>query len=71
MAADGNPIEANDFILKWYKDADCTEEITPGEEYMEDEAPEPSEKNYYLKVTYNKMHKRQTRAMQIQRLERG
>lgn len=55
IGADGNPIEANDFILKWYKDADCTEEITPGEEYMEDEAPEPSEKNYYLKVTYNKM----------------
>ena len=55
IGADGNPIEANDFILKWYKDADCTEEITPGEEYMEDEAPELSEKNYYLKVTYNKM----------------
>ena len=55
IGADGNPIEANDFTLKWYKDADCTEEITPGEEYMENEAPELSEKNYYLKVTYNKM----------------
>ena len=55
IGADGNPIEANDFTLKWYKDAECTEELTPGAEYMEDTIPEPSEKNYYLKVTYNKM----------------
>lgn len=57
IGADGNPIEANDFTLKWYTDASCTDdkEITPGEEYMENEAPELSGKNYYLKVTYNKM----------------
>lgn len=57
IGADGNPIEANDFTLKWYTDASCTDdkEITPGEEYMENETPELSGKNYYLKVTYNKM----------------
>lgn len=55
MGTDGNPIRDTDFSLNWYEDAECTIPITP--EAMAEVSPEPTEKNYYLKVSYNALEK--------------
>lgn len=50
IGADGNPINSNEFELKWYEDENCTTEIL--KENIAEVKPEPDSKTYYLKVTY-------------------
>lgn len=51
MGSDGKQINPKDFILKWYQDEQCTEEITL--DAMKETIPAPEEQKYYLKVSYN------------------
>ena len=53
IGADGNPINSNEFELKWYEDENCTTEIL--KENIAEVKPEPDSKTYYLKVTYKTM----------------
>lgn len=50
IGADGQQINPKDFILTWYKDEACTQEIKVKD--MAKVVPEPDSKQYYLKVTY-------------------
>lgn len=51
MGSDGKQINPKDFILKWYQDEQCTEEITL--DAMKETIPAQEEQKYYLKVSYN------------------
>ena len=51
IGANGQQINPEDFILTWYKDEACTQEIKV--EDMAKVVPEPDSKKYYLKVTYD------------------
>lgn len=53
MGADGQQIKPEDFTLTWYKDEACTKVF---KEDMAKVVPEPDSKQYYLKVTYNKLN---------------
>ena len=53
MNADGTAISPDDFTLTWYTDPGCNEENVVGN--LGSEKPAPESKNYYLKVTYNKL----------------
>ena len=53
MGADGQQIKPEDFTLTWYEDEACTKVF---KEDMAKVVPEPDSKQYYLKVTYNKLN---------------
>lgn len=53
MGADGQQIKPEDFTLTWYEDEACTKVF---KEDMAEVVPEPDSKQYYLKVTYNKLN---------------
>lgn len=53
MGADGQQIKPEDFTLTWYEDEACTKVF---KEDMAKVVPKPDSKQYYLKVTYNKLN---------------
>lgn len=53
MGADGQQIKPEDFTLTWYENEACTKVV---EEDMAKVVPKPDSKQYYLKVTYNKLN---------------
>lgn len=55
MGADGGAFKPEDFTIEWYTDSDCNKKINI--EDLAKQKPAPESKEYYLKVTYNKLGK--------------
>ena len=51
IAADGQSFNPDNFTFTWYENEACSQEISV--DTIKSQTPEPGQKKYYLKVTYN------------------